>query len=115
MGTSVRDLKYLLEVILGCERDESKSHIRYFLKVQGRIVAQTHYSHSWRGNKQIDNSMLNLQAREMRCSSRTWKLLLMQQIPKEEYFRELFQNGHINQEEFDMLCKKGPGSGRNSK
>ncbi|SRR6266566_9566275 len=110
MGTSVRDLKYLLETVLQCECDESRSHIRYSLKVNGRIVAQTHYSHSWRGNKQIDDSMLSLQAKEMRCSNRTWKLLLLGQTSKEVYFKELLQRGHISQEEFNVLCSGGSTS-----
>lgn len=107
MGASVKDLRFLLETVLRCERDESRSHIRYFLKVNGRIVAQTHYSHSWRGNTQIDDSMLSKQAQEMRCSNKTWKLLLQSRASKEDYFRELLQKGHINQEEFEILCRRG--------
>lgn len=107
MGISVRDLKYFLETILQCERDDSGDHSRYFLRVNGRIVAQTHYSHSWRGNKQIDDSMLSLQAKQMRCSNRTWKMLLTGKATKEDSFKELFEKGYINKEEFDILCKQG--------
>lgn len=46
MPASVKDLRHLLERVLQCERDESRSHIFYYLKVNGRIIAQTHYSHS---------------------------------------------------------------------
>ncbi|SRR5258708_16390070 len=105
MGTSIKDLKYLLEKVLRCECDAKGDHIRYTLKVNGRIIAKTKYSHSWRGSKQIDDSMLSKQATDMRCSNRTWKLLLLGQASKEVYFRELLQNGHISQEEFDVLCR----------
>jgi hypothetical protein len=103
MGASVRDLKCLLET-LGCECDESGDHVRYTLKVNGRIVAKTKYSHSWRGNMQISDIMLNLQVKQMQCSHRTWKLLLLGQAPKELYFKELLQNGFISRKEFDDLC-----------
>ena len=106
MGTSLRDLQYLLEKVLRCERVDAGKHIKYYLKVNGRVVAQTHYSHSWRGNTQIDNSMVSMQAKEMRCSAKTWRLLLEGKVPKEVYFNELFQNGYVSQEEFDDLCKK---------
>lgn len=106
MGTSLRDLQYLLEKVLRCERVDAGKHIRYYFKVNGRVVAQTHYSHSWRGNTQIDNSMVSMQAREMRCSTKTWRLLLEGKVSKEAYFQELFQSGHISQEEFDDLRKK---------
>jgi hypothetical protein len=107
MPASVKDLRHLLERVLQCERDESRSHIFYYLKVNGRIIAQTHYSHSWRGNTQIDDSMLSKQAQEMRWSNKTWKLLLQSRASKEDYFRELLQKGHISQEEFDVLCRRG--------
>ena len=107
MGASVKDLRYLLETVLQCERNEAGNHIRYMFKVNDRIVARTKYSHSWRGNMQINDSMLSLMARQMQCSNRTWKLLLLGQLPKEAYFRELLQNGHISQEEFEGLCGKG--------
>lgn len=113
MGTTIKDLRYLLEQVLQCERDESRSHIYYFLRVNGRIVAQTHYSHSWRGNTQIDDSMLSKQAQEMRCSNRTWKLLLQGRASKEDYFKDLLQRGHITQQEFEKLCNgEGPTSKR---
>jgi hypothetical protein len=107
MGKSIRDLKSLLETVLRYEPDESSHHIRYTLKVNGRIVAQTHISHSRRGNERVDDSMLLLHAREMRCSLGTLKSLLQGQKLKEDYFRELLQKGHINEEEYGLLCKKG--------
>lgn len=106
MGTSLRDLQYLLERVLRCERDNTGKHVRYFFKVNGRVVAQTHYSHSWRGNTQLDNSMLSMQAKEMRCSLKTWRLLLEGRASKEAYFRELRQNGFISQQEFDDLSRE---------
>jgi len=67
----------------------------------------THYSHSWRGNTQIDNQMLNLIAKEMRCSLRTLKSLLQDKKPPiHDYFEELLQGNHISQEEYIELCKK---------
>lgn len=107
MGTSVRDLRYLVEKVLRCECDETGDHIRFALKVNGRVIAKTKYSHSWRGSKQIDDSMLSKQAADMRCSNRTWKLLLSGQASKEVYFKELLKNGHINQKENDILCTGG--------
>jgi len=107
MGISIRDLKWLLETVLQFESYESSHHLRYFLKVNSRIVARTHISHSRRGNERVDDSMLLLHAREMRCSLATLKALLQDQKSKADYFNELLKNGHINQEEFDMLCGKG--------
>lgn len=105
MGTSINDLKYLLERVLRCEPDKSGDHIRYTLKVNNRIIAKTKYSHSWRGSMQISAQMLSKQASDMRCSNQTWKALLLGQVSKEIYFKELQQNGHISQEEYDILCK----------
>lgn len=111
MGISVKDLRRLLEKVLQCERDETGKHIRYRFKVNGRTVGQTHYSHSWGDSEQIDNIMLNLQAKEMKCSSSAlWKKLLSGQASKEDYFTDLLKNGHISQEEFDILCRRGNAS-----
>jgi len=57
-----------------------------------------------RGNSQIDDSMLSLHAKQMRCSKRTLKKLLSDQASKEDYFKELLQGGHISQEEYNVLC-----------
>lgn len=106
MGTIVRDLKRLLEKDLRCECDESGKHIRYRFIVNGRTVGQTHYSHSWRGTEQIDNTMLIRQAKEMRCSLSTWKSLLQGKASsKKDYFEELLDGGHISREEYDDLCR----------
>ena|SRR5579884_906883 len=105
MGTSINDLRNLLERVLRCERDDSGDHIRYTLKVNGRVVAKTKYSHSWRGSTQISAAMLSKQASDMRCSNKLWKALLQGRASKEDYFRELLQNGHITPEEYDILCK----------
>jgi hypothetical protein len=106
MGISIRDLKSLLEAVLQFEPDRSSHHLRYYLKVNGKIVARTHISHSRRGNERVDDSMLLLHAREMKCSLSTLKALLQGQKSKKDYFNELLKNGHINQEEFDVLCEK---------
>lgn len=106
MGTSINDLVYLLESILGCEQERGGDHVRYFLKVNGRIIATVKYSRSWRGNTQIDDSILSKQAKSMKCSNRTWKLLLQRQITKEKYFRELLERKEISEDEFVMLCNK---------
>jgi hypothetical protein len=45
-------------------------------------------------------------AKQMRCSNKMWKALLLGNATKEDYFRELLANGYINQEEFDSLCGK---------
>jgi|SRR5579883_1382045 hypothetical protein len=107
MSITIRDLRYLLETMLQCERNDAGDHIRYTLKVNGRVVARTKYSHSWRGSMQISDAMISLIAKQMQCSSRTWKMLLLGQASKETYFRELLQNRHISKEEFDTLCGKG--------
>ena len=108
MGTSLKDLRNLLEKILGWERDDSGKHIRYRLIVNGRTVAETHYSHSWRGTDQIDNTMLFKMAKEMRCSLGTLKSLLQgKESSKIDYYEELFRAGHISRKECDDLCGKG--------
>jgi hypothetical protein len=56
---------------------------------------------------QISDAMISLIAKQMQCSSKTWKMLLLGQASKEAYFRELLQNEHISKEEFDALCGKG--------
>ncbi|SRR6266705_2388937 len=106
MGTSVRDLEYLLRKVLGCERDETRDHIYYTLRVNGRIVARTKCSHSWRGNKQLSDSMLSHIAEQMNCSNKTWKAFLLGNATKKDYFKELLEKGNISQEEFDNLCGK---------
>src|SRR5260370_6975901 len=106
MGTSVRDLEYMLEKVLGFERDEKGGHIHYGLIVNGRPVAKTKLSHSWRSNTEISDQMLSLMAKQMRCSNKMWKALLLGNATKEDYFRELLANGYINQEEFDSLSGK---------
>ena len=106
MGTSINDLKHVLERVLRCERDDTGDHIRYTLMVKDRVIAKTKYSHSWRGSMQISAPMLSKQAADMRCSNRIWKLLLQGQVSKEVYFQELLRNKHINQEEYEILCKR---------
>src|SRR5947209_3181564 len=106
MGTSLKDLRNLLEKFLQWERDDSGKHIRYRFIVNGRTVAETHYSHSWSGNQQIDNKMLMKMASEMRCSLGTLKSLLQGKASKKDYYEELFKRGHISQEEYIDLCRK---------
>lgn len=106
MGTSINDLIYLLESILGCEREKGGDHVRYYLQVNGRIIATVKYSHSWRGNTQIDDSILSKQAKSMKCSNKTWKLLLQGRITKEKYFQELLDRKEISEDEFIILCRK---------
>ena len=105
MGTSVKELEYLLKRVLGYECDETRNHIYYTLRVNGRIVARTKYSHSWRGNKQISNSMLSKIAEQMQCSNKMCKAFLLGKATREVYFKELLERGHINQEEFNSLCR----------
>jgi hypothetical protein len=105
MGTSVKDLEYLLQRVLGCERDETRDHIYYTLRVNGRTVARTKCSHSWRGNKQLSDSMLSKIAGQMQCSNKTWRAFLLGNATKEDYFKELLEKGHITQEEFNSLCE----------
>lgn len=105
MGTSVSDLEYVLASILGFER-ENGDHVRYVLVINGKIIARTKFSHSWRGNSQIDVRILAMQARQLHCPSAMLRELLRGQFGKEDYFKELLQQGLINQDEFDMACKK---------
>jgi hypothetical protein len=102
MGTSVKDLEYLLTRVLNYEI-ETGHHIRYTLKVNGRIVAITRRSHSWRGSTQIDKKMISNIAEQMKCSDKTLKLLLQCNATKEDYLKELLQKGEITQAEFDIL------------
>ncbi|SRR6266849_4409774 len=106
MGASVKDLEYLLKKVLGFERDEKGDHIHYSLAVNGRPVAKTKLSHSWRGNTEISDQMLSMMAKQIRCSNKMWKSLVAGKATKEDYFRELLANGYISQEEFDSLCRK---------
>jgi hypothetical protein len=108
MGTTLKDLKFLLERVLQCELEEGRRHTQYFLKVNGRIVASTFYSRSWKSSTQIDDSIVNLVAKEMKCSSvGLWKKLLVGQVSKEKYFEDLRDHGHITYEEYNILCRKG--------
>lgn len=105
MGICVRDLKHVAKAVLGCELEDDGDHIRFNLIVNGRVIANFKYSHSWRGNFQIPEVILHSQARSMHCSLQTWKSLIQGRIPKETYFRELLEKELINQSEFEMLCK----------
>lgn len=104
MGISIKTLTHVLVSELGCELDKGADHVRYILRVNGRIIATVKYSHSWRGNTQISDEILSLQAKSMKCSNKTWKSLLQGNITKKEYFQELLERKEINQTEFDMLC-----------
>jgi hypothetical protein len=73
MGTCVNDLVYVLDSVLGFKREAARDHVRYVLIVNGKIIARTNFSHSWRGNQQIDDSILSLQAKQLHCSSKTLK------------------------------------------
>jgi hypothetical protein len=106
MGTLLKDLQSFLET-LPCVCEEGRGHTKYILKVNNRVVAWTYYSRSWRGSTQIDDSIVSKQAKQMKCSSNTlWKKLLSRQVPKEAYFGDLLTYGHINQNEYDILCGK---------
>jgi hypothetical protein len=105
--SSINDLKYLLETVLGCECERSGDHVRYFLRVSGREIVRTKYSHSWRGNQQISTPMLSLQAKQMGCSIQTWKRLLVGTLTREDYCRELVNRGIMTQVEYDILCGEG--------
>ncbi len=108
MGTTLKDLKFLLEKVLQCKREEGRRHTQYFLEVNGRIVASTFYSRSWKSSTQIDDSILYLVAKEMKCSSTgLWKRLLVGQVSKDRYFQDLRDHGHISHEEYIILCGKG--------
>jgi hypothetical protein len=106
MGMSINDLIRLMETILRCKPEKDGDHIRYTLKVNDKIIGKLKYSHSWRGNQQLDDSILHLQAKSMNCTNKTWKLLLQGQLTKDDYFAELLARNIINQSEFDILCKK---------
>lgn len=104
MGTTLKDIRHVLEA-LGCEREEGGNHTKYVLRVNGRVIAFTLYSRSFRENTQIDSTLLNLQARQMKCSLALWKRLLARQASKQDYFHELLQSGHITSEEYTQVCK----------
>ncbi|SRR6266849_371606 len=105
MGIPIHALVHVVETVLGCERLKKGDHVRYVLRVNGRVVGKLKFSHSWRGNEQIRDEILHLQAQSMNCSLQTWKLLLQGRITKKTYFKELLDKGLINQEEFEKLCK----------
>lgn len=107
MGTTLKDLRRLLEKSLQWERDDSGKHIRYRFIVNGRTVAETHYSHSWGGSEQISDKMLIQMAKEMRCDLKTLKSLLQgNESSIKDYYKGLFQRGHISQKEYNDLCGK---------
>ena len=103
MGTSVNDLKRLLESVLGFDCEDG-DHVRYALIVNGKLIARTKFSHSWRGNQQINNSMLSIQAKQLHCSNQTLKGLLRGSLAKKDYFEELLRRGIISQNDFSSLC-----------
>lgn len=105
MGVSVNDLTYVLLSVLGFERVDG-DHVRFVLRVKGRIVVRTMYSRSWRGNTQIDDSILSSIARQLCCTNKTLKGLVQKRLGKEDYLREIFLCGRISQEEFELLCRK---------
>ena len=105
MGTTLKDLRILLERVLQCELEEGRRHTQYFLKVNGRIVASTFYSRSWKSSTQVDDSIVSMVAKEMKCSSTgLWKKLLLGQVSKERYFQDPRDHGHITLEEYHILC-----------
>lgn len=107
MGTSINDLIRVLESVLGYELEKGGDHVRYVLKINGKIIARTKFSRSWRGNQQISEPILHAQAKQMHCSSRTLKLLLQGRLNKKEYLRELLEGQVITHIEFDLLCGEG--------
>ncbi|MHB8600860.1 MAG: hypothetical protein ACYDER_29165 [Ktedonobacteraceae bacterium] len=107
MGTSINDLIRVLESVLGYELEKGGDHVRYVLKINGKIIARTKFSRSWRGNQQISEPILHAQAKQMHCSARTLKLLLQGHLNKKEYLRELLEEQVITHKEFDVLCGEG--------
>ncbi len=105
MGICVRDLKHVAKTVLGCVLEDGGDHIRYSLIVNGKFIANFKFSHSWKGNYQIEEFILHKQAQSMHCSLQTWKGLLQGRISKQKYFQELLKQELINQAEFEMLCK----------
>lgn len=107
MSMILQDLKDLLEKDLRWEYDKSGTHPRYRFIVNGKTVAATHYSHSWRGSTQISYSMMTRIADQMHCDLKTLKSLLRgDKSAKKDYYKGLLQRGHITQEECDELCKE---------
>ncbi len=102
----LQDLKDLLEKDLRWEYDKSGTHPRYRFILNGKTVAATHYSHSWKGKTQISYDMLKLIAGQMQCDLKTLKALLRgDESAKKEYYQGLLQRGRITQEECDALCR----------
>ncbi len=109
MSISINDLIHIVETVLGCERGKGGDHVRYFLKVNGRTIGSLKYSHSWRGNYQIDDTILALQARSMQCSPKTWKQLLQGRVTGEAYFRELLEQELSIRQNLILFVKEGKG------
>ena len=91
MGICVNDLVHLAESVLGCELERSRDHVRYVLKINGRVIGRFKYSHSWRGSYQIDEYILRMQAKSMRCSTQTWKLTASGQTNQTRLFSRVAQ------------------------
>ena len=89
------------------EYDKSGTHPRFRFILNNRIVAETHYSHSWRDNTQISYDMMKLIAEQMYCDMKTLKSLLRgDKSAKDDYYKGLLQRKRITQEEYDALCQK---------
>ncbi len=107
MSMILKDLKDLLEKDLHWEYDKSGRHPRYRFILNGRIVAATHYSHSWRGSTPIGYNMMIKIADQMHCDLKTLKSLLQRdESAKKDYYKLLFQRALITQEEYNELCGK---------
>ena len=88
MGMILQDLKDLLEKDLHWDYDKSGKHPRYRFILNGRIVAATHYSHSWNDHEQIGHDMLKIIAKQMHCDLKTLKSLLRSdESAKEDYYK----------------------------
>ncbi len=87
--------------------DYKKNAVIRQLKINGKIIARTKFSRSWRGKQQISEPIQHAQTKQMHCPSRTLKLLLQGCLNKKEYLRELLEGQVITHIEFNLLCGEG--------
>ena len=103
---TANEYEYAVKSKLRC-KEEGGAHDKWGFYISGRLVGWSMRSRSLRGNEQISSGILGMMAREMRCSTGTWKRILECTRTRRDYINELFHNGHITEEERDKALKEG--------
>lgn len=86
-----RDLRRTLLSKLNASEDRQQHHVFFYFNVNGKEFRATKFSHSAKG--QIDVSLLNLIAKQLRLRNAEIDSLVACPLSKEEYFRLWSQRG----------------------